>query len=314
MSRIALIDGDTLLYRAGFAVEKVKYLVELPFEFDPNSDSPSPTFIHVASWKDAKEYGDKVTIWTRKEIGSLEDAISRLNATIERICTRVQSSQCFTYLSPNAGNFRDSLGTIRKYKGNRDSTSRPFYYGELREHLIKHHRATVAVGEEADDMLSWVANKYGERSVVCGTDKDLEQIPGVHYNYDTDELYSVSEVEAGMAFWMQVLCGDPGDNVPGCWKMGFTKAKNRVADWFEGGLSEASMWEATVLQYKNSQKLKECPYKDKDPEAVALETARLVRLRREPDEKLWTPRKAINEKTPIVVSSMSDGTVLAPAG
>jgi 5'-3' exonuclease len=103
-----------------------------------------------------------------------------------------------------------------------------------------------------------------------------------------DESKNLSDDEAKLWYWAQVLAGDPGDNVSGCWGLGLAKASKFLVQC--NGLNDDEMWPKIVRKYKDSQKLEDCPYKDKDAASVALETARLIRLRQEMNEPLWTPK------------------------
>lgn len=286
-SKIALIDGDSFLYRAGFAVEKTKYLVQ------GTADNGDEVFIRCDTAAGAKicAVNHKGIIWTRKEIGAVEDAIAVLRGMISKAVSDAGAVLHFVYLSPMGGNFRDALGKIRKYKGNRDNSARPVYYPDLRDCLLRDYAATVARGEEADDMISWVSRqmtKQGKEHVIVGIDKDLLQIPGDHYDWVLNEHKNLSDDEARLWYWAQVLAGDSGDNILGCWRLGVKKAVNFIAQC--NGLSDDEMWPKIVRKYKESQKIEGCPYAALDAESVALETCRLVRLRQQPDEELWTPK------------------------
>ena len=110
------------------------------------------------------------------------------------------------------GNYRDTVAVTNKYKGNREGTIKPFYYDEVRAYLINMHRAIVVDGMEADDALGLA--QTGD-TVLCSKDKDLDTIPGKHFNWDKLErgIYIVTEDEANAFFYKQVLMGDSTDNI-----------------------------------------------------------------------------------------------------
>lgn len=278
MSKIALIDGDSFLYRAGFAVEKTKYLVRL-----------KETYCELAPSAKEASAMQGLDVWTRKELGTVDDAIAIIDSMLRTAIEKVGNPVHFVYLSPSTGNFRDTLATLRKYKGNRDGRSRPVYYSDLREHLRTSWSAVIAVKEEADDHISWVSRfnrESGKEPVIVGIDKDLRQIPGDHYDWVKDEHFTITEDEARLAFWEQVLAGDEGDNVTGCWGLGEKGARKFLQRCHS--LSDEDIWPKIVRKYEDSKKKEGCPYVDKDAEEVALETARLVRLRQKVSE-IWTP-------------------------
>lgn len=282
----ALIDGDSFLYRAGFAVEKTKYLVE-------DGTGNNVVFPNNAKAAKALESERPTVIWTRKELGTLADATAILDGMINRALGAIGAKNHFVYISASVGNFRDVVATIKRYKGNRDGLSRPVYYSDLRDYLVSTHYAIVTRGEEADDQLSWVARQVFRDQkrpyVIVGIDKDLKQIPGDHYDWVEEKAETITEDEARINFWSQTLSGDPGDNIGGVWGLGPKKASNFIVQC--NALSDEEMWPKIVRKYKESQKIADCPYKDLDAETVALETARLVRLRQTNEDVLWTPRK-----------------------
>lgn len=124
------------------------------------------------------------------------------------------------------------------------------------------------------------------RYIIATIDKDLDQIPGWHYNYLKQVHYVQSAADARAFFFQQCLSGDATDGIPGCWKIGETKAIAFLGKW--SGHSDGAIWEAIVREYAYSQKVAGCPYVGGDPAAVALETARLVYLQQKEGE-LWNP-------------------------
>lgn len=286
MGKLALIDGDSFLYRAGFAVEKTKHMVSW---VDIDDGLVKCKEMENATLARAGSAASGGIIWSRRELGTREDALACLDNMILSAVKEAGCDDSWVYLTPMVGNFRDSIATIQKYKGERGN--RPYYYSDLREHCIHKHRAIVARMQEADDQISWVARGLlvqGISFVIVGNDKDLQQIPGEHYDWITGTRKTISEDESKLWFWAQVLAGDSGDNIGGCYGLGLRKASNFLVGL--DGLSEEEVWPKIVRKYRDSQKLKDCPYKDLDPESIALETARLVRLRQTMDEPLWTPR------------------------
>ena len=104
---------------------------------------------------------------------------------------------------------------------------------ELRQMLVDRRLAIEADGREADDYLRiWAreARESGDPYIVISIDKDLDCIPGLHYNPNKDIKYLISEEDAQRFEYQQVLSGDGTDFIPGVWRVGPKLAKERVAN------------------------------------------------------------------------------------
>jgi hypothetical protein len=283
----ALIDGDGIAYRASAAVEKTKYLIEVP----PGETDLQPDFQHVDSWKETREIENGV-VWSRREVGTLEEAKIICDSFMRRI-REATTDNYNLFLTPSSGNFRDSLAKHTRYKATRDGVVRPIYLSDIRDYLCDSYSGRVVKGHEAEDEVSIEACKTGQDGyVIVGNDKDLMQIPGRHYDWVKDEFFDITSAEANHCLWMQTLMGDRTDNIPGCWGMGFQKAKNRVSVWASEGYNEF-MIDIIVKEYEKSKKVKGCPYADESEEDTytrVYETYWLVKLKQYPDEAIWFPK------------------------
>jgi hypothetical protein len=199
------------------------------------------------------------------------------------------------------GNYRERIATVVPYKGNRDPSHKPYWYQSIRNFLTRDYGAKVIHGREADDECSIIGHRAlaaGTPFVVATIDKDLDQIPGNHYNYLKQVFYAQSSGDARAFFLQQCLSGDATDGIPGCFRVGEQRAAASIQRWLamaQGGtttsrprLCPADVWENIVAEYRASQARPGCPYVESSPEAVALETARLVYLQQEEGE-LWIP-------------------------
>ena len=266
--KLLLIDGDLLIYRCGFAVEKNKYLVESKGGCQPFEDAKS-----AKVWMDAEGGG---VIWNRKEVEPLENALALVKNVIKDIQDRyAEWAACRLWLSPSMGNFREQIATRAKYKGNRDATARPMYLAAIRDYLTEHWGAAVTVGQEADDAIG-IDMSDNPGSVCVSFDKDLLQLPGRHYNWITKEERDVTKKEGAKFFWQQTLSGDATDNVPGCKGIGPVKAAALIEDCD----SPKACWDKVLEVYTEVH--------GAEGPAFALETARLVYVRRKNNE-IWSP-------------------------
>jgi len=96
------------------------------------------------------------------------------------------------------------------------------YYDEIKEYLQFVWGAKVVDGMEADDLLGMrqlaghpIENLESYTTIIVSTDKDLDQIPGLHFNWVKGVLYEITPEEARQFYLVQLLSGDPVDNIPG---------------------------------------------------------------------------------------------------
>lgn len=276
-----IIDADPLVYRAGYAAERVEY--EAVAE-DAAGNVLAANFAAASDVQDWIEQNNLTLLDREKHITPepVENALQIAKAIIGSIVDAVvkysghrQHSSSILLSGPD--NFRERIATIRPYKGNRDPDAKPVHYQALRDYLTGQFGAVVVHGREADDeasILAWRRAKSSMSYVVASNDKDLDQIPGTHYDIRVHAFYEVKAQDADDFFWQQVLSGDMTDNVPGAKGIGAAKARRIVEQAREDGLDDSELWDV-ILSYFPS-------------EAAAIETARLVYLQREPNE-LWTP-------------------------
>lgn len=151
-------------------------------------------------------------------------------------CSRLQTSlleivfvdlKCSNYDAFITGrtNFRYDVATTVPYKGNRKS-EKPLHYEALRAKLVD-LGATTSEGQEADDDVAIASTK--EEGWIVHVDKDLNQLPGWHYNPVRKEKYFVTEFEGLISFYTQLLIGDKIDNIIGLYGIGPVKAAKLLA-------------------------------------------------------------------------------------
>jgi hypothetical protein len=133
-------------------------------------------------------------------------------------------------------------------------------------------------------------SSVGDDFCVATIDKDLDQVVGHHYDYLKKVFYFVDPDHATWWFWVQVLSGDVTDNIPGCYRVGNKKAESIVNTHLDLVENYEGIWSLIVATYRDSitkYGAEKTGYSD--PEAAALETARLVRMLTARDEPLWMP-------------------------
>lgn len=157
---------------------------------------------------------------------SLEDNLIGVDVLIRDILSETGADEYKIFLS-GGRNFRHEVNP--EYKANRDNMERPPYLQEIREFMVTEWKAIVCDGIEADDALG--INQTPD-SFICSIDKDLLQIPGLHYNFVKKEWRTVEEWEGLKFFYEQLLIGDAVDNIFGIYGIGPKKAQ-KALQWCE---------------------------------------------------------------------------------
>ena len=149
-------------------------------------------------------------------------------------------------------NFRFAVATTHPYKGNRENIKRPKHLKALREHIVNKWEAMVSCNKEADDDVCIAANLQ-LYCIIAHIDKDLDQIPGSHYNYVKKEFYNIGKFEGLKNLYKQMLIGDVADNIKGVKGIGKVKAEKILKECF----TEKDLYETVLSCYTNSNRTKE---------------------------------------------------------
>lgn len=283
-----LVDADGLMYIAGFGVEKTHY--QVGYE-TAEGDWVEAFFGSVREIKDffAENEGfEEIHRESWVEVGELSHALQIAKAKMSEIRDKFGPKMEVYVRGDAQKNFRDELATIAPYKGNRTS-HKPTYYEQIRQYLVDEWGAYKVEDQEVDDEIGCRLTELealGERVVIASPDKDLDQFPGQHWSYKANIAYDVEPIEAYHFFYQQALEGDSADNIKGCWKCGAKAASDILAAVVH--MDEAEIWQAVVNTYEESMGLNKCPYAGMPAEAVALENAQLVYMRRVRGE-IWMP-------------------------
>ncbi len=170
---------------------------------------------------------------------SEEDLFGEINSFVIDIINRSKSDCYEGFLTSSSSKYPKTEKTnFRKliypeYKDNRQGLEAPVHLDAARKFLVDEWKAIVCEGYEADDALGMAQDYSGRSSVICTIDKDLDQIPGKHYNWIKDKLYEVSEIEGIRSLYRSALVGDRSDNIFGVSGIGEVKAKGIIPDDLE---------------------------------------------------------------------------------
>ena len=277
-----ILDCDPMIYAAGFVTEHSFYDVYTKGSKLIKTFEGKRTLNEWLEENDKKE--SDFVIEKRIELEPVENAYNVLNTQLREIQNKFQAEQMLLFLTDDRRgyNFRDYVAMQQRYK-DRPSNSRPAYYTQLRKFLVERHNAIMVTGFEADDAVAtqaWSTICYGDcDTVLVSIDKDLDMVPGRHYNPVKKILYYITEEEARKHFYTQLLTGDTTDSIPGLPRIGPKKAEALLKDCE----TEDELFSVVFEQYK--KKFKEAAL------YVMTEQARLLWMLRWAGD-VWLPNDA----------------------
>ena len=296
----ALIDGDWIMYAAGFAGQRTRCVYTDPALVDLDGAPMvffGDTMTEIKKQLDEIELLDEYSsshLYKREELDPETHFYHSAKMMIERNCEQIAEKFDGTVVPrviiDGDGNFRSRLATIRPYKGTRNVHAKPMMYNKIRQYLLEVWGAEVVHDQESDDEMAIIQTEYnndGRRCIIVGVDKDMLQVPGWHLNPNKGFKF-IGPQEAEVRLYVQAAMGDSVDNIAGAYKVGPKAAKGA----FSSKQSEEEKWEVLVSIYQNSiDKYGNGHYGDLSAEQAALENMRLVYLRRTEGE-LWLPPSA----------------------
>jgi len=288
-----LIDADYLVYNSGFAGEHNFYAVcDEEDKITRYADKKAAT-AHVA------DMGGH--LWHRQELEPLENVLhsckKQINNMIAKTAkytkTKEDALDVEVFLT-GSGNYRERVATIAPYKGNRDPRHKPVYMRQVRQYLLDVWNAKNICGIEADDEVSILQSADPSETCVGGIDKDLLQVPGLHY-VPKKGFKNISERSGVLRLYWQILAGDTTDNIKGCFRVGTTGALGivkRIAAETDSSVDslDALLWLEVLKQYQKSiDKYGEDIYGGLTAEQAATENAILVYMLREKPKDYFNP-------------------------
>ncbi len=216
MKTLALIDGDVLVYRAGFAVEE------------------------AIDWGDGQH-----------TLHADEDrAMQTMDGLIDGILKDLETKDFHMALTCHETvNFRKEFFPL--YKENRKGTRKPLLWKFLRGYLMDKYKAVTKPNIEADDILGIWATKVwagNPKRIVVSVDKDFKTVPCSYWNYKNKVMEEINEEAADFNFYHQTLVGDSTDNYPGCQGIGPKKATTILSNSREQGVHS---WIAVLRAFKH---------------------------------------------------------------
>lgn len=165
---------------------------------------------YICSYQPKNDENGNPTEYYTKENGGYETAEGFLTEKLLGIYNKIE--QYFNisniYLCVKGKN-NPRHQWLETYKNHRPET--PDIVKHLHNFLIDHHGAYVAPIGEADDVIYSISKTIKNKGIICGIDKDLKNIEGIHYNYSKNIFSFIDYKQSRFNFWKQVLTGDSSD-------------------------------------------------------------------------------------------------------
>jgi len=249
VTQALLIDGDIILHRFGHANQT-------SVKWEPEAEA-------------SISVGD-----TDKALEDVDDFVRGLSIKFKK----AEPILCFS----GSRNFRYAV--LESYKWNRKNLEKPVLFNTIKEFLWKNYVCLMQDVLEGDDLMGIMSTEARGKYIICSIDKDMLQIPGRHYNWNSQRRTMQTVAAANHFFYRQILTGDTGDGytgIPGC---GPVKA-DKILLGLEGE-SHENYWGAITEAYTSAGLC----------EADAIKQARVARILRRgeynyetKEVNLWTP-------------------------
>ncbi len=218
-----LIDGDEILYKAGFAAQKTYYTLHRGKGTKPLIDFMFPGKAWAEGYiPDLPDMHTEPHV-QMKPNHSYQDYVRR---TIKDILTMAKKTKCVILFSEGT-NYRMNVAKITPYKGSRDDSRKPILMPEIKKFVAQNYVTHIVKDIEVDDALGLFQD---ETTVISTQDKDLNGVPGWrvggHGPFQHDKgLRLITEDEAMHFFYCQLISGDSTDCIPGINGYGLVKAE-----------------------------------------------------------------------------------------
>lgn len=296
-----LIDGDIVCWRAACSAQHVYY----------RATSTEGQIIDYPTTVKRKEViqslarnGYDPEDWDLSEqlkIDPLEHALHSVKLILQGIPKNLNVLPRVTtvFLSTlDKSNFRYELATIKPYKGTR-KVEKPHYFHEVRDYIKANWTTTEISGIEADDAIG-IESQSLRRSCldyyICSIDKDLDMLPGKHFDFVKNRQYEVSDpgfleiysregqtkknLRGGGIKWFyaQMLLGDSADNIPGIFGLGPVAVERELREC-----------QTPRQMFDKVKQLYYTVYNEKTNESL-LEVGNLLWIQRKKDQKFVLPK------------------------
>jgi DNA polymerase I len=125
----------------------------------------------------------------------------------------------------------------------------------LNQYLVENFGAIESHNAESDDYAFSYSQleEYRGRCIICSVDKDMLQIPGIHYDYQKNKFHIIDEDTARYNLAIQMIMGDAADGIKGLRGYGPKKAEKII----KKGMSDYQCIKAILSEYQKNCKSSE---------------------------------------------------------
>lgn len=250
-----LIDGDGPLYKACFGAQHIWYNVLLKGEEEYGTVARFRYKKEAVRWINGED--DVYIIEPETELEDVDAAIHNVKSILGTMLSLTRTRDYTIYIG-GQGNYRYTIDP--EYKANRKP--RPHHYDAVKRFLIEEEGAVVVDGMEVDDACSIEqykdyrlvlegAHPMGKPyTMIASIDKDLDMVPGWHYNWNKQLKYFITEEEGIKNFYLQLLTGDKQtDNIPGLKGVGSKTSIKMLKDCS----TEKELYDVCMLAYTEKE-------------------------------------------------------------
>lgn len=223
-----LIDGDILAYHVGFFCEDKFYTAV-------TDDGLQVYKTKKQAEADGVSAFEEIVLKPKHEV---DKAIETFIETIVSNC-KADDYEIFITETDKENTFRFKRAVTVPYKGTRKQSDKPKLLPYIKNYIKINHGAQTIRFLEADDFLGICQT---DDTIIATVDKDMWQIPGLHYNIATKEIKQTTELGelelrnnnkklvGGGFMWLmaQMLMGDKVDNIVGVPGYGPVKTFNTL--------------------------------------------------------------------------------------
>jgi len=226
--RIAYVDADSLIYAAASVAQLAYYEVGNEL-FKSLVDAREHCHAIGMSEENIEEYFYPKGKWCA--VGALRSLMKK--CTLDDFGSKLADAYIFVVSVPDAEGKTWREHAYPDYKETRRHKKSPLWRRFLLNHMKEKYGAAYVEGWEADDIvttMAYMTEACPLTPVVVHIDKDLDQIPGLHWNWKNAQAYEVTPYDAEYARQWQVLAGDAIDNITGLPGLGDKGATDLLAD------------------------------------------------------------------------------------